>query len=177
MIRTLVMDGIQSLKRKWDLLGYKKQKNQLQNFFGFHMSEEEYLELGDSVKSVLGNNDTAKILENWSENLGCEDLAKARVFLDVFGLISFGHDAKINLSTLDSLAVFTISSKQSKLMLFARLGFRSKLGSFEIHAKWITMSQSTKADFNVGISLISAFIILVLLRYSKSLGELKRKRS
>ncbi len=91
------MDGIQSLKRKWDLLGYKKQKNQLQNFFGFHMSEEEYLELGDSVKSVLGNNDTAKILENWSENLGCEDLAKARVFLDVFGLISFGHDAKINL--------------------------------------------------------------------------------
>ena len=59
--------------------------------------------------------------------------------------------------------------KQSKLISFPKFGFNSYDGSFEIHAKCITMSEFSK---NVS-SLIKSLISLTNLRFSSSRRSVK----
>ena len=82
------MSGIGTLKRKWDLLGYQKQRGHLQELFGFHMSEDEHLEVGYGIRSLLKTNDEVKIIEGVFKRLGNKDLAKAYVFLGLVGFNS-----------------------------------------------------------------------------------------
>jgi len=53
----------------------------------------------------------------------------------------------------------TIGSKQSKLMDLPRAGSSSKLGSFEMQARWITASQPFTAAEKAGVSRRSALTV------------------